>query len=252
MRDLNLVPRFIHDVILPDGSLMRHRAVENFQAIVWTRTMEGYYRILSACDTLADAEEAAASAQARTSSPVAKYGAAAIVVITPEAEAEVEALAAQIYALRRQRQEATEPIGSDLLTAEIKALETERNLLRRGGRQPAPATYTYRLRSRPPMYGTVPEGHIALADEHPSSANDHTFGSVSYAQPLTPRQVYKYELLPDFDIPMPMYPVGTKLREMKTGKVFEVEFDHGDFWVGDEPLRFVRDWLAFEPVEATK
>lgn len=110
--------------------------------------------------------------------------------------------------------------------------------------QPESTTQQYRYtpRSRPAMYGTIPQGQVAIED-------DGAYGVAVYDRPLTPREVYRFELrIVSPEPALPLYPAGTRVKVFNTGKEYELEAFDGELWCGDTPLRSVQDWYRFEPV----
>lgn len=108
--------------------------------------------------------------------------------------------------------------------------------------------WSYKMRNRPAMYGTAPEGWTSY-DEHVPTDDDPTWGTVTYDRPLTPREMYRYEMTPTYDIPMPLYQQGQTVKHLPTGKLYTVELVNGDYWIKDTWMQTVRDWLMFEPVD---
>lgn len=108
-------------------------------------------------------------------------------------------------------------------------------------------TYQYVMRNRPPMYGTAPTGFRVVSD---ARGEDGSYGVIEYDRPLTPREIYRYELVLLSPLPdLPLYPAGTAVRLFASGQISTVEFFDGDWWVDDRrPLRTVADWYHFEPV----
>lgn len=104
--------------------------------------------------------------------------------------------------------------------------------------------YTYSLRNRPAMYGTVPDKRRVDLD----TAAPLPYGTVSYERPLTPREIYSFELIPVSPDPvLPLYPAGSQVKDMRNGKVYTVESFDGEYWIRDDFMRTIRDWLFYEP-----
>lgn len=113
-----------------------------------------------------------------------------------------------------------------------------------------PTEWVYGCRNRPPMYGTVPEGYTSVGEDTRYTLPQHPYGVVRYNRPLTPREIYKFELLPMSPLPtLPLYPPGRIVRNMNTGKTHVVEEYDGGYVIGDHAMVLLRDWLVYEPAE---
>lgn len=57
--------------------------------------------------------------------------------------------------------------------------------------------WTYGMVNRPAGYATVPDGRIVGADDNAAAPDPRVrHGTIQYTRPLTPQEIYKYELLP--------------------------------------------------------
>lgn len=113
--------------------------------------------------------------------------------------------------------------------------------------------FTYAMLNRPAWAASPAGGNSPERNEF--NGESFTFGIVQYTRPLTPKEVYDYEMalldpLPD----LPLYPEGTNVRTFNSGKVFSLELFDGEWWAGDLELptartwRSVKRWMMFEPV----
>lgn len=104
--------------------------------------------------------------------------------------------------------------------------------------------YIYAMLNRPAIKAAPPGWRFAVSEK-----GGFSYIPVAYDHPLSISETYRCEMallspLPD----MPVFPVGTKVRRLKDGKVFEVtctEFSDGvEYWIGDDVLRTERNWRA--------
>lgn len=104
----------------------------------------------------------------------------------------------------------------------------------------------YQCINRPAMYGTAPGGWWER-DGHLPTEDEPWYDTVTYGRKLSPRDIYRYELLP-LDVEIPLYPDGARVRNMDTGKVGVITL-YDDVWLGirDEVLNTLWDWLKYEP-----
>jgi|SRR5579859_740325 len=113
---------------------------------------------------------------------------------------------------------------------------------------PMDKLYTYGLRNRPAGYGTVPDGRLLELDTDPELPKH--YGTVTYPFPLSPENIYRYELIPIYPPPtLPLYQPGTPLRDLRNkARTAIVEYFDGDYWINDTPVRSLQEWLFYEPI----
>jgi len=90
--------------------------------------------------------------------------------------------------------------------------------------------YIYGMRSRPAMYGTCPPGFAEIENQ------DYPYGCVAYDAPLSPQDIYRYELIPHSPN---TYPVAV-------GDVVVVNEVDDATVIGFEPRGFVRVRYHFD------
>jgi hypothetical protein len=108
--------------------------------------------------------------------------------------------------------------------------------------------YVYRCRTRPPGYGTVPDGRLVDRDLSGFAWNDQ--GTVTYPRPLTPAEIYRFDLLPLSPEPkLPLYPAGASVRDLRNkARSYIVECFDGQYSIGDCVMERLTDWLFYEPI----
>lgn len=113
----------------------------------------------------------------------------------------------------------------------------------------APTRYRYRCTHRPPTEDAIPPGAVQVECAAREFSSD-PFGYVTYTAPLPARDAYRYDLeqiAPPLS--MPVYPVGTWVKNMNTGKQYSVELIDGEYWIGDEIMETPRDFRIYEPLD---
>lgn len=101
--------------------------------------------------------------------------------------------------------------------------------------------------NRPAMYAACPPGRIPEFDNR---ADDRCepYGTCVYREPLSMAQLYQYEMVWIDPLPsLPLWPEGTEVYDLRNkARTYTVEFFDGEYWVGDSPMRTLRDWRYFE------
>ncbi len=109
--------------------------------------------------------------------------------------------------------------------------------------------YLYGMINRPAREA-APDGWQAG-----SAHIDFPYGTAIYDRPLSAKELYDYEMvLLDPQPPLPLYPAGTLVRDVRNGNTCEIDRFDGYYFAGSRRLDceavwwYLRGWMFYEVV----